>query len=263
MTMKPLAAICAILACAYLAICSFLYLRQRALLYYPTPPVQADARAIKLVSDDAMLRLWQVGPDDREAPAVIYFGGNGEQVAANLPALPRTLPGQSIYLLNYRGYGGSSGSPSEPALLADALNVYDYVHERHAQVSLVGRSLGSGVAMHVATRRNPARMVLVTPYDSIVRVAQGYYPYIPVSVLLKDRFDSVSRAPQVAAPTLVLVAGEDEVIPRERSEALIEKLPPGLVRVQEFPKAGHNDISELPEYWQALGRFLARGENPL
>ena len=99
--------------------------------------------------------------------AALYFGGNAEIVAYHGVELRGKLPDFSVYLVNYRGYGGRSGLPSEGALLDDALLIYDRIVERHISVDIVGRSLGSGVATHVASLRPVEKMVLITPYDSI------------------------------------------------------------------------------------------------
>src|SRR5581483_3606208 len=108
-----------------------------------------------------------------------------------------------------RGYGGSSGKASEAALFEDGLTLFDEVQKAHPQVEVVGRSLGSGVAVYVASLRPAARLVLVTPYDSIAEIGARQFPFVPVKWLLLDRFESWKYAPQVTAPTLIIAAEHD------------------------------------------------------
>jgi hypothetical protein len=131
------------------------------------------------------------------------------------------------------------------------------VHARHARVAVIGRSLGSGVAVHLATVRDVSKLALVTPYDSIVRVAQRHFAIVPVSWLLKDTFDSLAKAPRVRAPVLVLVAERDRVIPRAHSERLAGAFPSGQVELRDIAGTNHDSISSSPEYFRALTAFLS------
>src|SRR5205085_5992564 len=131
-------------------------------------------------------------------------GGNKEDVSQSLPAFEAAFPNHALYLLHYRGYGGSEGVATETDLYRDALALFDHAHRRHRQVIVVGRSLGSGLAVRVASVRRATRLVLVTPYDSIVGIAAGQYPWAPVSLILKDRYESVRYAPRVRAPTRII-----------------------------------------------------------
>jgi uncharacterized protein len=130
------------------------------------------------------------------------------------------------------------------------------VRARHARVAVIGRSLGSGVAVHVAAVRDVSKLALVTPYDSVLRVAQRQLPIVPVSWLLKDTFDSLSKAPRVRAPVLVLLAERDQVIPREHSERLVAAFAPGRAEVRTLAGTNHDSISGSPEYARALADFL-------
>ncbi len=116
---RSLSILALLIATAYLGLCAWLYLTQRSQIYFPVPEVNPPgAQSIRLAGGDATLKIWVV---ERPGPrALIYFGGNAEDVSANLPALASALPGYSLYLVNYRGYGGSTGRPSESALVADA-----------------------------------------------------------------------------------------------------------------------------------------------
>lgn len=249
------ASVIIIILLAYAGFCAYLYLAQRSFIYFPVPESRnVQAEDLRLENGDATLQVWQMGPGRQDA--IIYFGGNAEEVAMNVPDFARLFPEHAVYLVNYRGYGASSGKPSEAALYDDALRVYEHVSERHDEVSVIGRSLGSGVATWLATNRPTERLVLVTAFDSIARIAQSSFPIFPVSLLLKDRYDSVSRAGRIRAPTLILIAERDEFIPLRSSEALAAAIDPQLVSVRVIEGATHNTISNFPEYVRALGEFF-------
>jgi len=240
---------------AYLIMCAFLYTRQRSMIYYPTHPVNSsEAQVIWLSHQGQSLKVWHIpGGSDR---AFIYFGGNAEDVALNIPQFKRLFPQYSIYLHNYRGYGGSTGKASETALFSDAGALYDYVKTKHREISVIGRSLGTGVAVYLASIKEVSRLVLVTPFDSMVNLARNYYFLVPVSLLLKDKFDSLRRAGRLVTPTLVLIAERDEVIPRKRAYSLVSALKPEITRVEVIKGAGHNTIGSSSHYEKVLSAFF-------
>lgn len=202
------------------------------------------------------LRGWVVNPGRERA--LVYFGGNGEGLDWLRPELERRFPDHTSYLIAYRGYGASAGRPSQRALTADALALVDHVADRHpdAPVDVVGRSLGSGVAMQVASRRPVERLVLVTPFDSLAATAGDLFPQLPVGRLIHDRWDSATVARDVTAEILVLRAGRDEVVRPPRTDALLSVLSPST-QVVDFRHAGHSNLSEDPAYWSAIEEFLA------
>ena len=242
----------------YLGLCALLYLQQRRLIYYPqftrVAPAQTD---FTLDRPDAVLRGWVVNPGRQDA--VLYFGGNAEAVEGNREAFARRLPSHTVYLVAYRGYGASDGEPSEAALLADALALHDDIATRHpnGRVAVVGRSLGSGVATHVASERDIADLVLITPFDSLAAVARSHYPAFPVGLLLKDRYDSAARLPRHRGRLLVLRAGLDAVVPPRHTDRLLASFE-RPVQVRDFPRASHDDLSSDPAYWPAIRAFLDR-----
>lgn len=244
---------------AWLSVCAGVYFLQRQMLYLPQPRhVATPLLTLPTPAGDVLVAVReQVGPD-----ALIYFGGNAEDVSLTLDELAQLFPGHALYLLHYRGFGGSAGEPAEAALVADALALFDTVRARHAKVALIGRSLGSGVAIQLAARRPIQRLVLVTPFDSVEQVAARVYPWLPVRWLLKDRFDSTAHAPGVKAPTLVLTAGRDQVVPGENSRRLIASFPSALVVHRAFPAADHDDVSSQPGYGEALKNFLLPAQGP-
>lgn len=242
----------------YAGLCLYLYLMQRSLMYFPTPPARnVAAERLSIESRDATVLVWRLHAEQRNA--ILYFGGNAEDVALNVPEFNAWFSQFAIYLVNYPGYGGSSGSPTESALYRDAEAVFDFTSTRHAGVAVVGRSLGSGVATHLASVRKVERLVLVSPAKSFTALAQEFYPLFPTSWLLKDRYDSLSRAGRVSAPVLVLIAERDNVVPPEHSLELASAIDQWLVRSRIFANTDHNSIGASKEYGPALREFLNEG----
>ena len=143
------------------------------------------------------------------------------------------------------------------ALFSDGLALYQLVSQKHDSVAVMGRSLGSAVAVYLASREAVDRLILVTPFDSMTELASTYYPLVPVRLLLKDKFDSRSRAAAIDAPTLVLIAERDEVIPRKKSDRLAAAFQPGLAKIIVVPGAGHNNIETSSRYAEAIQTFLS------
>lgn len=256
--MLKLAVTCiSLIAVLYAGACGYLYANQRSLLYYPTPAVTEplrDVERIALRSHGETLQILRVG--QAQEHALIYFGGNAQDVSRLAPLFARAFPDRQVYLVNYRGYGGSSGSPSEAALLQDAVTVFDFARMRHAEVAVLGQSLGSGVAVFLATVRQIARLVLITPYDSIETVAKNNFPQFPVSLLLKDKFRSAERASNVRSPTLILLAERDDVIPRASSEALIAAFRRLQPVVEVLQGTTHNSACADDACLRRLADFL-------
>ncbi len=244
-----------VVALIYLAACVLLYFYQRSLLYFPTTESRlSDAPSMTVESGGESLRVLtrqNDGPD-----AIIYFGGNAEDVSTSLFRFSTVLPNQSLYFVNYRGYSGSTGTPSEEALFSDALAVYDLIRDKHQNISVIGRSLGSGVAVYLAANRKVDKLVLVTPYDSIENVAKKNFPIFPVSLILKDRFDSALRIPNVEARSIVILADNDEVIPRANSDVLIARFPSDQVTVKVIDGTNHNSIGTSQTYFDAVVDLL-------
>jgi pimeloyl-ACP methyl ester carboxylesterase len=237
----------AVIALVYLGLCVFLFLSQRSLLYFPPARSLANnAPTISFPVDGAELLITvraRSGPK-----ALIYFGGNGEDVSYGLPALTTAFPERALYLMNYRGYGGSSGKPSEAAIVADALAFFDKAHAEHSDIILMGRSLGSGVAIQLAAQRPASHLVLVTPYNSIQELAARRYPFFPVRWLLLDKFESWKYAPRIAIPTLVIAAEHDYTVPGWSTELLLTHFQSGIATLRTLPGTGHNNLSESAEY---------------
>jgi pimeloyl-ACP methyl ester carboxylesterase len=240
------------------------YLMQDKLIFMPQPLAPAEHREIAArhpdvddiflqAADGTRLHAWRVRAS-AGAPLVLYFGGNAENVAWLLDELPRQRTGAAWLLVDYRGYGASDGAPSERALDGDAAAWYDYAAKETSHIFAFGRSLGSGVAVHLASERRLDGLILVAPFDSMAEVGKRHYPFLPVRLLLRHRFDSAALAPQISAPLLCIVATHDNVIPAEHARRLYELWagPKQWVALD----AGHNDIDGHPRYWQTVRAFL-------
>ncbi|MGE8153109.1 alpha/beta hydrolase [Pseudomonas vancouverensis] len=252
---RTLVLLVVIVAALYLALCLALLVFQRALIYYPQARhIDSPGSLLTLTVADAQLNI-TVRP--HEGPnALIYFGGNAEDVSRNLPSFSQAFPDYALYLMHYRGYGGSSGSPSEEAIAGDALALFDQVRATHTHVAVVGRSLGSGVAVRLASQRAVARLVLITPYNSLEELAVRQFPVFPVTWLLKDKFESWRYAPLITVPTQLIAAERDGVIPAASTERLFARFTKGVASLKVIPGVGHNSISETPEYLETLKKGL-------
>lgn len=246
----------ALIVALYLALCAAVFVFQRSLIYFPqteSAVATPDSR-LKLSMPDA--DVW-VSVRERAGPkALIYFGGNAEDVSRNLPSFSQAFPDYAVFLMNYRGFGGSGGAPSEEAIAEDALALFDRVYASHPQIAVIGRSLGSGVAVRLASQRPASRLILVTPYNSLEEIAVRQYPWLPVQWMLKDRFESGRYAAHIQVPTLLLAASDDQVIPRDSTQRLLTHFPKGVATLRVVPDAGHNSISEREQYLQWMGDVL-------
>ena len=242
----------------------FMWFFQERMLFFPRPldsrpTPRPNVEEVSIVAADGVkLRGWLVKGEGTPAPLVIYFGGNAEEVSW-LVDLAHQFAGWSLLLVNFRGYGESEGKPGEKELLEDGLVIHDYAKRRPEvnpeRIVAMGRSLGSGVAVHLAGHRLLRGVILVSPYDSIVEVAKRHYPFLPVSLMLRHRFDSLALASRNEAPLLCLVATEDRIIPAAHSRALFDAWR-GTKTWHEVPRSDHDSISGEPEYWRSIAEFL-------
>jgi uncharacterized protein len=228
-----------------------LYFTQRSLQYFPesfrTSPAAAgmpEAEEIVLDTVDGQrVIVWHVPPRD-DRPVVLYLHGNGASLRWRVDRFRAlTGDGTGLIALSYRGYGGSTGSPTEDGLIIDAQTAYAFAVARYGakRVDLWGESLGSGVAIALAAEKPIGRMVLQSPFTSAAEVGAAHYWYMPVRLLMKDQFRSDARIGAVTAPVLVLHGERDTVVPIALGERLYEliKSPKRFVR---FPGVGHNDL---------------------
>jgi uncharacterized protein len=230
---------------------ALVYMGQRALQYFPerhrTSPAAAglpQAEEVMLTtSDGERVIVWHVPPRERK-PVLLYFHGNGGSLAWRTERLRElTSDGTGLVALSYRGYGGSTGRPTEAGMIADALAAYDFAAARYPadRIALWGESIGSGVAVALAAEKPVGRMVLESPFTSVADIAARIYWFLPVRWLIKDPFRSDLRIGKVAAPVLVLHGDGDTVVPFALGEQLYALIP-GPKRFVRFPGAGHNDL---------------------
>ena len=241
---------------------------QERLIFYPQGPGPAHPAApsgwrvesLALAgADGTRLEGWLVRPDSsQQVPAVLYFGGNAEEVSWMAEEAPR-FGRAALVLVNYRGYGRSEGKPGEHALFDDATAVFDRVAARPdvdaGRIVAHGRSLGTAVAVSLATRRPVCAVLLTSPFDSVSALARRSFPWLPVQWLLRHRFESARLAPSIGLPLLVLAAEHDRIVPPEHSRLLVEAWA-GPKRLVELSGVDHVDIVTHPEYWPAVAGFV-------
>jgi fermentation-respiration switch protein FrsA (DUF1100 family) len=217
---------------AYAGIVGGLYLFQRRLLYRPNRrrPGLADlallgVREAALTTKDGLaLFSWYLQPCAGR-PVIAYFHGNGGHVGYRAERLRRfAREGYGVLLAEYRGYAGNPGTPCERGLFADGEAALDFLAGegfRSKDIVLWGESLGSGVAVNLASRREVAGVILEAPFTSVAAAAQRHYPFVPAFVLIRDRFDSLSRITRIAAPLLILHGERDRVVPVRHGRTLL------------------------------------------
>lgn len=240
---------------AYLIGCAALFVFQRHLLYSPLPTSTPSGKEHLNLPSQAGTSLVSVRNHDGPE-ALIYFGGNSEDVSFSMPSLSVNFPNHAIYLLHYPGFGGSAGTPSEAAIFNDALALFDTVFAEHKQIIAIGGSLGSGVATYLASRRSVRRLVLVTPFDSLQDIFARKLPFVPIRWLMLDKFESSRYAQDVSAPTLLLVAANDEMIPLDSSQRLLRSFRPGIASLKKIDNADHNSIYSNSQYFPLIKSFL-------
>jgi uncharacterized protein len=245
-----------IVVLAAAAVLVVFWLGQRRLIYLPTGgpvPHPRDAGlstatdVVILTEDGLSLAAWFVEP---AAPAlgwtVILFNGNAGHRAFRAPLARRLAErGIAVLMLDYRGFGGNPGSPSEVGLLRDARGARRWVDRRLAEhpsrVAYFGESLGTGVAVALAAEQPPDALILRSPYTSMVDLARHHYPFLPARWLLRDRFPSDRRVGSLSCPSLFIAAERDSVVPAELARRLFDAAPPARRHWLLLRGADHND----------------------
>jgi uncharacterized protein len=248
-----------LIASLYLLFILALYWMQTDFLYHPTKAESHDYSTLKIKNEVGSLNVFVLNPGQKHA--ILYFGGNAENMLdvadffSSKLFESSKLNNHTLYLMEYRGYGDSDGKPSEQAIMSDAFELYETIQDQFQSISLIGRSLGSGVAVQVAAAKPINKLVLVTPYDSIKNVAQLRFPFAPVSFLLRDKYLSEEYVQAITAPTLVLVAESDRVIPRGHTDNLIQtfKNAPQSIVIKQTT---HNNIVNNPLYIELISSFI-------
>ncbi|MFN0317952.1 MAG: alpha/beta hydrolase [Burkholderiales bacterium] len=257
-------------ALSYLGICTLLFFAQDSMIFLRQPlRAESSALAARLgaeefnlaTQDGVQLHGWsRKARTPGTAPWLIYFGGNAEEVTGMLEDLSR-YAGIGVVLANYRGYGLSGGEPSERVFLADGIALYDALAARpdvdRERIIVMGRSLGTGTATYVASQRKARAVVLLSPYDSLTAVAARIYPWLPVPLLMRHPFDSLSRAPSISSPMLAVAGTLDTIVPPSHSQRLHAAWK-GEAHLHLLEGADHNDLLQHPGFWSKVDEFIER-----
>ncbi len=253
------------LALVYGALVLFMYGAQTSLVFpgtgLPNRPLNHPFTPERLTLEaarDAVLRGMLFAPlEERSDGLLIGFGGNGQDADELGQDLAARFPTWHVAVFHYRGYGPSSGKPSEEAVLADALVIHDMLKKKLApdKVLAYGISLGSGLAAYLAKQRALDGAFLITPYDSIEAVAKGSYPWLPVGLLLKHRFPSNEFLRGNDTPIAIVAAELDQVIKPGRTDALRAVID-NLVFDRTISDAGHVTIHDMQAYDDAISDAL-------
>jgi fermentation-respiration switch protein FrsA (DUF1100 family) len=261
--MSSLKWIVVLIAGGYLGLGALMYFAQRSLMYLPdrarTLPAAAgfpQAQEVTLeTTDGERVIAWHVPPRGA-GPVVLYFHGNGGALNLRADRFRKIVAqGFGLIALSYRGYGGSTGTPTEAGLIEDARTAYAFAAERYpGRIAVWGESLGTGVAIAIAGEKPVTHVILDAPFTSTADVAASVYFFLPVRLLMKDQFRSDLRIKAVKAPVLILHGDADSIIPIRFGEQLLATVP-GEKRMVRFPGGQHVDLDRHGAADEAL-KFL-------
>lgn len=241
----------------YFAIGILLYVTQKDILYHPTPDIKTDYQGFVLKDGNVSTYIHVLNEGHKNA--ILYFGGNAESMAKSSDYIAQQFPGFTCYLMDYRGYGSSTGEPSQETIYKDALALYDRVKQKHIRISIGGRSLGTSVAAYVAAHREVIKLALITPFDSIISIAQERYPFYPATLLLNDTYELITYVKDIKAKTFVVMAENDKVVPRAHSLRLIKAFKKEQIVTTVIKGRGHIDISDDEKYYKIMQDFIGEG----
>jgi cephalosporin-C deacetylase-like acetyl esterase len=270
-TKRILSGLAGVAGTVWLGLLATLTARQHKIVFNPIRvkeverPRSASHRTRSVVlrsTDGTRLSGWLLTPKSPGThPAVIYFGGRSEEVSWVVRDAGTMFPGMTVLVMNYRGYGDSHGIPGERQMMEDGKMLFDWLaahtYVNPSKIAVVGRSLGSGVAIQLGALRPVAAIVLITPYDSILAIAKRRFRSMPISLLLKHPFESIKYAAKVSAPVLVLRAVSDNIVPHSHTDLLVSKLTKPPID-QVIPNSNHHNIPHLPETQKQIADFLRK-----
>lgn len=253
-----------VLGAGYLVICLLMFLFQRSMMYFPSKDLAApssyglDMEEVKLVAADGVkLTAWY--KPSANGKTIIYYHGNASNLGGRAGKYANyTSAGFGLLALSWRGYGTSEGSPSQEGLYEDARAAVKFLigkNIKENEMVFYGESLGTGVAVQMATEFNPKALILEAPYTSTAEVGQSYYPIFPVKLLLRDNYDSLSKIKKVSAALLILHGDSDKVIPLEFGKKLFDAANYPK-RIVVFPNHGHSDDNSA-EVTKIMQEFIA------
>jgi dipeptidyl aminopeptidase/acylaminoacyl peptidase len=269
---KKMASVAGLASVLWLGLTAAVAANQRRLVFNPMverevkSPRSTGHRTRPVVlraTDGTRLSGWLMTPlSPGPHPAVLYFGGRSEEVSWVVRDAGKLFPGMTVLAMNYRGYGDSHGEPAEAHMVEDGCSLFDWMADRSGvdatRIAVVGRSLGSGVAVQVAKERPVHSVVLITPYDSILAIAKRRFRAMPIEYILRHRFESIKYAPSLKAPTYVLRAALDDVVPHANTDQLVAKLAQ-LCGDDIIPDSDHLNIPYLEATQSRIAAFL-RGQ---
>ena len=253
-------------AAIYAVICAVVYFANRAFIYFPDParvaPVKlglTGVEEVELHTADSVTLVGWYALAKKGKPTILYFHGNASNAANRAPRVNTiTQDGFGLFYLNNRGYGGSGGEPTEEKNIADAIAAYDYLFGLGVPASTIvayGESLGSAQAIRLATKRSLAAIVLESPLTSIIYVAKGSYFWLPLGLLITDKYDNEENVQSVTTPVLVLHGEQDGIIPSEMGMRLFRAANEPK-RIEIFPRGGHVDLLNHGA-WEKAKSFVA------
>ncbi|ODA67527.1 2-hydroxy-6-oxononadienedioate/2-hydroxy-6-oxononatrienedioate hydrolase [Methyloligella halotolerans] len=263
---------------AYAIICVGAYRVHRYFVYKPDPTYTApqdtaleNVEEVKLKTPDGVtLIAWWV-PAREDMPTLLYFTGNGGSVAGRAKKIDEIArAGYGVFMLNYRGFGGSEGRPTEADNIADAERAYDLLMERGLKpkdVVIYGESLGTSVATQLSLKRPAKALVLEAPFTSAVSVGRLTWWFLPLRLVMVDKYKTISVIDRISMPLLIVHGKQDSVIPLRMAEELFAKAPDPKQMVV-FPQADHNDLYEhgafvtVDEYLQGLDKVQGSSRAP-
>jgi uncharacterized protein len=242
----------------YLCIVAAAWVFQRKLLYFPSPqrvqPADVGLKGVReqvLTTADGQQIITWVGQPKPGFPTVLYFHGNGGNLSGRAARMATYLQqGYGMTMMSYRSFSGSTGSPSERANVADAQLAFDTLvasGTKANDIIVYGESLGSGVATQVAAARPVGGIILDAPYTSTVDVGAATYWFLPVRLLMSDRYETIRHIKQVTAPLLIVHGERDGVIPVAMGRA-VHVAATSPKQISTFPAAGHDNHSEYGSY---------------
>lgn len=253
----------------YIGICALLYFNQDDLLFHPKPTSQEEVNEILKINSNFDTLAYKMNDGNKtwgfiskdtsteKLRLVIYFGGNAEEVS-HVMDKKKYFPNTIMVMMNYRSFGLSKGIVSEKNMFSDALEIYDKLKLRNdidsENINIIGRSIGTGVATYLSSQRKVKSTILITPYESMIDVAQEKYPFVPIGALIKHPFKSNEYALAVNSPVLAIIAKNDVVIPKQHAYNLL-KVWKGKSTSKEFNE-DHSSIMKNEEVWNLIGEFI-------
>lgn len=258
MTLNVLTRLSITAVIVYLCIVAAAWVFQRKLLYFPSQqrvqPADAGLKGVTervLQTPDGQQIITWVGQPKPGYPTLLYFHGNGGNLAGRFDRIQYYLKhGYGMTMMSYRGYSGSTGSPSEQANVADALLAFDTLvadGTKPSDIIVYGESLGSGVATQVAAQRPVGGVILDAPYTSIADVGAEAYWFLPVRLMMSDRYETIRHIKSVTAPLLIVHGERDDVIPVKMGRA-VHAAATSKKEIATFPGAGHDNHSDYGSY---------------